>query len=403
MESTFESKQNSNLYKYNFENLYDAASHVLQLLSEFIPINTFFVAINDNSTNYILKVLNRHTTLLLEGSESPFNQTYCSLVVKEKVNPVIINDITKNPDTANMDITKLSGMGSFIGIPITDKKGTVYGTVCAMDSNPFEFKREHSEVLVAFAGILSYIVDLENAEKKISSDLVKAAKIQQSVLPPNFSDKNIEIEGVYYPAMHLSGDMYHWVQIDENRYGVLLIDVMGHGVSASLISMALRSLMTNLIKRVSDPVKVFRELNTHLFNLLPNKIISFATGIYIVIDTMENTIDYISAGHPPCILHVDGQLLHLESSSTALGLIESPTFTSQSITYINEYQMLLYTDGLLELTKEQSIQENFDVLSSKLLNAKLSVFTWLEDLIQKNGNYPDDVSLVEIHTPRKLI
>jgi phosphoserine phosphatase RsbU/P len=397
MVKSMERQAKHKLDKHSFKKLYDASSHILKLLSELIPINTFFVAINDKNTNYILNVLNRHSVILLEGSSYPFDQTYSSLVVKEGLKPLVINDITKNADSAEMAITKLSGMGSFIGIPITDKKGNIYGTICAMDSIPFVFTQEHAQALESFSDILSYIVELENLEKQISSELKKATKIQKSVLPPNHHDRNLEFKGVYYPAMHLSGDMYYWVKIDENRYGVLLIDVMGHGVSAALISMALRSLMKNLLKRVTDPVIIFQELNTHLFNLIPNKIISFATGVYLMIDTSLKTIEYINAGHPPCILYLDNELNKLESSGTALGLVEAPEFTSQKIVYEYEYQILLYTDGLLELLEEKSVKEGFDTISASLLDPNVSIFDWLEDLITKNNDYPDDISILKIN------
>lgn len=183
-----------------------------------------------------------------------------------------------------MAVTKFSGIGSFIGVPIADKKGTVYGTICGVDTAPFEFTETHAELLRHFSSILTYIVELENAEQQLQSNLEKAKKIQQSVLSQNYKSEVLEIDGLYYPSMYSSGDMYHWVQIDQNRFGILLIDVMGHGVSSALITMALRSLMSNLIKRVTKPVNVFKELNKHLNNLLPSQILSYATAIYLVID-----------------------------------------------------------------------------------------------------------------------
>ncbi|TWI57225.1 hypothetical protein [Halalkalibacter nanhaiisediminis] len=57
-------------------NIEEASKEILQILSDFIPINTFFVAVNDRSTNYILKVLNRQSALILEGTRIPFEDAY---------------------------------------------------------------------------------------------------------------------------------------------------------------------------------------------------------------------------------------------------------------------------------------------------------------------------------------
>ncbi|TWI57226.1 sigma-B regulation protein RsbU (phosphoserine phosphatase) [Halalkalibacter nanhaiisediminis] len=298
-----------------------------------------------------------------------------------------------------MAITQISGSGCFIGIPIMDKNENVYGTLCAMDSDPYQFTDEHIRILKSLTSILSYVVELENAEKKMSTELAKAKAIQKSVLSPKMDDEHIQIEGVYYPTHYLSGDMYSWYKIDSSRYGIMLIDVMGHGVSASLISMALRSLMTNLILKVIDPVDVCKELNKQLYKLLPSKIISYATGIYLVIDTKLKTIEYVNTGHPPGLLKLDGDLVDIEPTSTAIGLIEAPEISKKTFSYQKDIDILLYTDGLLELDGEKSLQKNVTKLSSLFINQNISIFDWIEtQIIEKSTEFPDDISIVRVKT-----
>ncbi len=54
--------------------------------------------------------------------------------------------------------------------------------------------------------------------------------------------------------------MYYWYKIDENRYGIILLDVMGHGISASLVCMFISSVLRETIKFLIDPELVIRRL-----------------------------------------------------------------------------------------------------------------------------------------------
>ena len=58
--------------------------------------------------------------------------------------------------------------------------------------------------------------------------------------------------------------MYYWYKIDENRYGIILLDVMGHGVSASLVCMFISSVLRETIKCLIDPELVIKELNKYM-------------------------------------------------------------------------------------------------------------------------------------------
>lgn len=102
------------------------------------------------------------------------------------------------------------------------------------------------------------------------------------------------MDAIYIPSDDLSGDMYACYQIDYDRYGVIIIDVMGHGISSSLVSMLLRSLLRGLIVRVIDPVYVAIELENHVRNLFPshaNELRYLFSMIYLVIDTKKSRLN----------------------------------------------------------------------------------------------------------------
>lgn len=160
------------IFEYNndlkiFKNFDEAASTILKMMSKFIDINTLFIAKNDNQSNEIVKVLNKDNILLEEGETTPFNETFCKLSVDYGRKILVIRDITKSDVTKSLAVTKKLGSGCFIGIPIYTGDGENYGTICGLDTKNFKFEYEHIELFETMASLLSYVLDLDNANKQI--------------------------------------------------------------------------------------------------------------------------------------------------------------------------------------------------------------------------------------------
>ncbi|UOR13459.1 GAF domain-containing protein [Halobacillus amylolyticus] len=160
---------------HSFENFDDAATHILHLMSQFIGINTLFIAKNDGATNHILKVYNQADELVTEGSSLPFEDTFCKLSVTHGMEPLTISNIADHELTRELNVTKDLGGGSFIGIPIYLNNGNNYGTICGLDKQPFEYSEEHLELFQVMASLITYVLELEFANDQIeelSSPLV---------------------------------------------------------------------------------------------------------------------------------------------------------------------------------------------------------------------------------------
>jgi len=202
-----------------------------------------------------------------------------------------------------------------------------------------------------------------NERQQYDEDLALARKVQRGVLSPPYYTDSIEIDAAYVPSQSLSGDMYYWCQISPGRYGVLLTDVMGHGLSASLVCMALRTVMHGLVTRVVDPVKVLDELERHIRILRPNS----ATALYVVIDTITKTVEYANAGHPPgLLLQASGRVDLLERTAVPLGFDLAVRPRKQVLPLESPARIVLYTDGLVE-ERGRSIRVGIDTLKQQLV------------------------------------
>ncbi|HHY73064.1 MAG TPA: SpoIIE family protein phosphatase [Bacillus bacterium] len=197
-------------------------------------------------------------------------------------------------------------------------------------------------------------IQLKSAINHITNELELAKKLQQLVLPKDFSNQDIKFNAIYKPSEQLSGDLYFWVKISPHEYGFILMDVSGHGVHASLVSMAMRSLLPGLLKRVKNPEKISKALNEHMLALFEGRndqfhyVTTYFTAMILLIDTQKKSFSYVNAGHQPGLMLQDGIVRMLESTMVPIGLIHAPRIEAKTIHYQAPAKLLLYTDGLIE-------------------------------------------------------
>ncbi|MCU4713611.1 fused response regulator/phosphatase [Bacillus cereus] len=188
-------------------------------------------------------------------------------------------------------------------------------------------------------------------EENLRNELDLATQVQRNLLSSPLREDHIKIEASYLPSFKLAGDMYYWHKIDENRYGIILLDVMGHGVSASLVCMFISSVLRETIKCLIDPELVIKELNKYM-TLLHNEndnIPYYFTAIYLVVNTEDRTVEYVNAGHPSGYILVDEtNVVELDRGSCAVGFFDEIKVKKTVIPFEKNAQILLFTDGVLE-------------------------------------------------------
>ncbi|OEH92806.1 response regulator [Bacillus solimangrovi] len=218
--------------------------------------------------------------------------------------------------------------------------------------------------------------------KSIHEDVELARQIQSGILPNEITDNNIQISALFQPSEQLSGDMYYWVKINDHQYAIILIDIVGHGIHAALVSMSFRSLLHGLLTRVVDPILVIEELNDHIHQLFKQQnrtrlLNYYFTALYAVIDTAEQTIEYVNAGHPDGLFITEQQdLLLMNEGCPPIGLIPNMVVKKEKIAYHSQTKLLFFTDGLIEISNQKlwtdrlisHLKQSFYLDNEKLLN-----------------------------------
>jgi len=242
-------------------------------------------------------------------------------------------------------------------------------------------------------------------EENLRNELDLATQVQRNLLSSPLREDHIKIEASYLPSFKLAGDMYYWYKIDENRYGIILLDVMGHGISASLVCMFISSVLRETIKCLIDPELVIKDLNKYM-TLLHNDnddIPYYFTAIYLVVDTEKGTIEYVNAGHPSGYVLVDeANVVELNRGSCAVGFFDEIKVEKTVIPFEKNAQIVLFTDGVLEAIANDEFESE----------EKLRAFTerkWgdLEEEIEgfykeeQKKEQSDDMCLIMIQTNAK--
>ena len=221
---------------------------------------------------------------------------------------------------------------------------------------------------VEFVGFLVFVVALgyvsayrvfANEERllTISKELEIARRIQASTLPQSVPAlRGLEIAARYIPMSAVAGDFYDFLSVDEQRVGILIADVTGHGVPAALIASMLKVAFTGQAAHAHDPARVIAGLNHSLCGKFDEH---FVTAAYLFVDLKNSVLRYSAAGHPPLMLasRLEDKVREIEENGLMLGVFPEAPYSSVEVRISPGDRCLLCTDGVFEA--RNAAQEEF--------------------------------------------
>ncbi|MFC7337716.1 SpoIIE family protein phosphatase [Haloferula chungangensis] len=238
--------------------------------------------------------------------------------------------------------------------PWFDRKGKIKGT--------FGVSSDVTELVEAQHKAANLASELAERNQVYEEEVQLAREIQQALARSHFpsiftSDQQLQFGARYQPTSGLAGDFFEIVRISDEVCGLLICDVMGHGVRSALVVAMLRGLMEKQRRSASDPSAYLSGLNNGLSSILERaEATMFATAFYAVVDLNEGTIHYACAGHPGAIVSGSKGVYQIaarkDERGPGLGLIPKAGFPAQEIPLDQVKRLLLFTDGLIEAENE---------------------------------------------------
>jgi phosphoserine phosphatase RsbU/P len=211
--------------------------------------------------------------------------------------------------------------------------------------------------------------ELQRRTDEMETDLRMARQVQEAFLTrphPIFprgvpTDQSaLRFAHRYIPATTLGGDFFAFVQLSDTRCGVLVCDVMGHGVRAGLLTALVRGVVEEMGSAAANPAHVLGEINRSLMPIVERTGQPvFATAFFGVIDTAARTICYGNAGHPAPLVVRGGEVvarLTPADPEPAAGLLGDFAYTFHECAFAPGDLVIAYTDGVLEASDAQGRQ-----------------------------------------------
>ena len=197
------------------------------------------------------------------------------------------------------------------------------------------------------------IARLQRYQDRMEDELRAAQSMQLDLLPDAGDiDAIVRPRGAsltaFYRASHmLGGDLWQVFPVDETRFGVFMVDLSGHGVSAAINAFRVHMIAGSLSAERRDPAQWLAALNRRLVPILPVE--HFATAFYAVIDPAAGRLHYAAAGAPPpLLLHEDGGWETLDGGGLILGCLADAAYQTYAIDLSPSDRLFAYSDALCE-------------------------------------------------------
>lgn len=211
---------------------------------------------------------------------------------------------------------------------------------------------------------------------------------------------------VYLPSDIVGGDFFGFVNLPDDRFGIFIGDVTGHGIEAAVLVGMVKKVVEIWAKVLVDPIRVLARVNDDLCGDVPKGM--FITAIYGVLDTRSRTFQFVRAGHNlPLVFQRGATSYAVEARGLGLCISRTPSAFRNSLELVTikfepDMVLLLYTDGLVEA--ENSRKEEFGLrglmkaLEGTPPTAQTAIRTVMNALYTFKGDtiFADDITAIAI-------
>ncbi|MBL8238172.1 MAG: SpoIIE family protein phosphatase [Bryobacterales bacterium] len=216
------------------------------------------------------------------------------------------------------------------------------------------FDAEALSLLTVFANIAAIrieharLVEVEHAERLMMHDLEQAADIQRNLFPQNPPQlPGLELSGRSLPCRSVGGDYFDYIPMADGRILVVVADVSGKGLAASLLMSSLQARVHALCELETDVAKLVSRLNHSIKANTPDN--KFITGFFAAIHPDTGEMEYSNAGHnAPVIARQSGKTELLTAGGPVLGILPNITYAGGRTRLDRGDLLVMYSDGVSE-------------------------------------------------------
>ncbi len=214
-----------------------------------------------------------------------------------------------------------------------------------------QIAKAFNDMAVKFKGAQESLIEQERIQKEIQV----AKEIQHTLLPKVVPEaEGFDIASLYRSAKEVGGDYYDIIKVGPNLIGVIVADVSGKGVPASLVMTITRT----VVRLISIQNKSAKSVLTKVNNFVKEDMKKgmFVTCFYLVLDSITRRINFASAGHDPLILFraKENKVYYIKPKGFPLGISLNDDSLFKNVMVEEELKLqkddmiVVYTDGITE-------------------------------------------------------
>ncbi len=320
------------------------------------------------SRKIVLRCLETGEALLSEDAASDKRFDLSQSIAECQIRSVICAPLMNQQTQRAFGVIQLHSHNRLLRFTADDLR--TLASVAGLAATALENARMH-ESLIARAGL--------------ERDLKLAHQVQLSFLPKSPpSTLGYEFWAYYEPASEVGGDYYDFIPLPNNRFGIMIGDVAGKGVSAALLMAKISSDARFSILTEKDLARAVDKLNVQMQEAgLLDRFVTLAAGL---LDVNTHEVSFVNAGHlPPLVYrHATNQLEEPVSRSLSgfpLGVADGIPYQSCAVPLNPGDSVLLFTDGVTEAKNQADADFQMQGVRRALGTGPMSSRTMGERLI----------------------
>src|SRR5580658_2749489 len=270
-----------------------------------------------------------------------------------------------------------------------------------------EFTKDDLNLLTVMANVAAIRIEqtrfaeMEQARQLMERDLEQAAEIQQGFLPAVAPPvRGLDVAGHNAPCRTVGGDYYDFFPYGSSRIAMVLGDVSGKGMPASLLMMGLQARVQVLIEEPKSLAEVMTRLNRITSANCPSN--RFITLFFCILDGDTGDLTYCNAGHnPPLIIRANGTYEQLKGGGPVLGILASIDYQEYHAKIEEGDVLVIYSDGVTEANNPAGDEFEIPGLADTVIRNRTApaseIITQInKDLVIYTAGAPpaDDVTLI---------
>ncbi len=323
-------------------------------------------------------------------SEYAFSETLVNEVANKGMAALVL-DVETDERFAHAQSILSSGIRSLVAAPLLDAEGSLGMIALNSRVHKRQFDEDDMELLVSLASVAALRIrnvalteDLAE-RRRLEEELKLARQIQVALLPTELpAIQGYELHAGNVPSRGVSGDYYKIVERPEaDEYVVMIADVSGKGIGASLLTASLEALSAGPIEVGDSAHVICGKVCRRLFERTPPA--KYATMFLAILEPGTGSLNFTNAGHNAGLLiRSDGEADRLGTSGMPIGLMRDGNYSELTNGMNSGDILVLYTDGITEAENPDGEEYGIDRLQEVCAENRGKSLKDLAECIESN-------------------